>query len=248
MGIIKCRECGKMVSTEAIACPGCGAKPKKKIGVLGVFGIVLGSLFVIGVIGNLTESWNCTRKAANQTPSPSTTRPPSPPKPALTAAQHISDAKAALADGYTPNEDPTKRSWGNLTKAEKHILAIDKFADEQQKIEAGGILNEIERRKSEINRIAPIVAARLMVEQRKSLIPKLDRIFLDAGMDVEVLLEGEGQNILRLKYILWSRPLVHKFTKGGDMSQGSFLSNMKKAGFKEVHFDDKRDFDQYDEF
>ncbi|MCL2297776.1 MAG: zinc ribbon domain-containing protein [Proteobacteria bacterium] len=29
MALIQCHECGKDVSTEAVACPGCGAKPKQ---------------------------------------------------------------------------------------------------------------------------------------------------------------------------------------------------------------------------
>lgn len=35
MALIKCKECGSEVSTEAKACPKCGVKPPKKVGLLG---------------------------------------------------------------------------------------------------------------------------------------------------------------------------------------------------------------------
>ena len=36
MALTKCRECGKEVSTAASACPHCGAKQKRKVGIVGV--------------------------------------------------------------------------------------------------------------------------------------------------------------------------------------------------------------------
>ncbi len=83
------------------------------------------------------------------------------------------------------------------------------------------------------------------VQQREDMGKKMDRVFLNQGMDVEVILEGNMKDILTLKYVLWSRPLVYKFTNGGDMSDGSFLSNLKKAGFKSVNFDNKYDYRVY---
>lgn len=43
MAMIKCEECGAQVSTEAKACPSCGAKPKKPTSrlALGIAGLVL---------------------------------------------------------------------------------------------------------------------------------------------------------------------------------------------------------------
>ena len=36
MALQKCRECGEQVSSQAKACPSCGAKPKKRIGLGGI--------------------------------------------------------------------------------------------------------------------------------------------------------------------------------------------------------------------
>lgn len=41
MALIKCRECGKEISSDAKACPHCGAKPKTGIGCGPVLGIIL---------------------------------------------------------------------------------------------------------------------------------------------------------------------------------------------------------------
>ncbi|MDI1278511.1 tetratricopeptide repeat protein [Methylobacter sp.] len=53
MAIIKCHECGNEVSSEANACPKCGATPKKN---LSGKEIVLGLIFGIGVIGWLVST------------------------------------------------------------------------------------------------------------------------------------------------------------------------------------------------
>jgi hypothetical protein len=47
MALIKCEECNREISSEAKACPNCGAKPKKPVGWLGyaVGAIVLVSIF-----------------------------------------------------------------------------------------------------------------------------------------------------------------------------------------------------------
>lgn len=45
MALIKCHECGSEVSTEAAACPRCGAKPKRNASPLFIF--ILASLFFV---------------------------------------------------------------------------------------------------------------------------------------------------------------------------------------------------------
>ena len=49
MALVKCKECGSQVSTKAACCPTCGAKIKKKVGILGW----LFALFVV-----LPVAWN----------------------------------------------------------------------------------------------------------------------------------------------------------------------------------------------
>jgi hypothetical protein len=42
-----------------------------------------------------------------------------------------------------------------------------------------------------------------------------------------------------------SKAVVHKFTDAGSMREGSFLSNVQKAGFRRVTFSDGYDFGIY---
>ncbi len=46
MALVKCKECGSEVSTEAKACPKCGAKVPKKVGLLGWIAVLFVGVFV----------------------------------------------------------------------------------------------------------------------------------------------------------------------------------------------------------
>lgn len=63
MSVKPCHECGNQVSTEAKACPHCGAKPKKPTSILN---LVLVSLIGFAVI-------QCTMTSNNTTPRPAKT-------------------------------------------------------------------------------------------------------------------------------------------------------------------------------
>lgn len=78
-------------------------------------------------------------QAAQAAPSPSLT---------LTAAQHLSEAKRALADSYKPNKDPQKAQWGEVAAAKWHLKAIGATAAEYR--EAQELLREVARRERQI--------------------------------------------------------------------------------------------------
>lgn len=73
MALIKCHECGHETSDTAKACPGCGAKPKKKISVVGW---IVAALFTVIV-------FRCTA-----------TQVSAPPKAEKTPDQIAAEAKA----------------------------------------------------------------------------------------------------------------------------------------------------------
>jgi hypothetical protein len=77
--------------------------------------------------------------AAQPAPSPSLT---------LTSAQHLSEARRALADGYKPNKDPQKAQWGEVAAAKWHLKAIGATAAEYR--EAQELLREVARRERQI--------------------------------------------------------------------------------------------------
>lgn len=60
MALIKCHECGHETSDTANACPRCGAKPKKKIG---VFGWIVAALFTVIVVRCTAEQVSAPPKA-----------------------------------------------------------------------------------------------------------------------------------------------------------------------------------------
>lgn len=52
MAVVKCKECGNQVSTKAKACPACGAKPAKRVGVLGWLFVLLVVLPIAWRVGS----------------------------------------------------------------------------------------------------------------------------------------------------------------------------------------------------
>ena len=52
MALIKCQECGREISSAAKACPQCGAKNPKRAGFGEVLLVIIGAVFVLGVIGS----------------------------------------------------------------------------------------------------------------------------------------------------------------------------------------------------
>src|SRR6266566_9875583 len=86
MALIKCKECGKEISSKSAACPGCGAPVKAKTnfaaGCLALVGIVV-------LIGILSSVWQ----------KHSSTSPGSSPQPSATPAEYkVGDA---IVVGYT---------------------------------------------------------------------------------------------------------------------------------------------------
>lgn len=82
MALVKCKECGNQVSTEAKACPTCGAKPPRKTGlwtwVIAIFfGFVVFSIIGGGGGGSSTDGVTATTAAP----------PPDPRKVAMDAVK-----------------------------------------------------------------------------------------------------------------------------------------------------------------
>lgn len=72
-----------------------------------------------------------------------------------------------------------------------------------------------------------------MLGLRKLYIKETENKLLDQGYDCYLSLLGKKQNELQIKFILMSRPVVHKMSKDPD-----FISTISKIGFTKVHFTD----------
>jgi len=93
---------------------------------------------------------------AASTPQPSPSATAEPRQVSSEAAEHLSKAKKALADGYKPvGKD---RSWGRVSDAKASLLLI-RPADKEYP-EAKKLLKEVERRELEIEKSAKAVAAK----------------------------------------------------------------------------------------
>ncbi len=230
MALQNCHECGKEVSTNADKCPNCGAPVKKpflqkKIGCLGAIVIVI----LFAAIASLFDS---------KTPQTSTP-PQSPPQKTqtddsfikMTAKEHLEAAQKSLSDGYKPNKDPMKTTWGHVTDARKHLEAIKQNDSEYS--DAKKLMTEVVRREKEIEKASAIIAKKFMIEQRETLAKRMEREYLSKGMDVDVILSGSEKTTIKLQYVLFNRPFVYKLTNETDV-----LENLKKAGFKKVILSD----------
>jgi hypothetical protein len=87
--------------------------------VLGALAVFAGLLWVVAISSQSQHSTTPTPAPQAQSLA-STSLPPAAPVAQtldLTSAQHLSEAKRALADGYKPNKDPQKTSWGRRRRA-----------------------------------------------------------------------------------------------------------------------------------
>lgn len=79
--------------------------------------------------------------------SPAAQPAPTAQSLALTTAQHLSEAKRALTDGYRPDKDPQKAKWGEVAAAKWHLKAIGAGTPEYR--EAQELLKEVARREKQ---------------------------------------------------------------------------------------------------
>lgn len=150
-----CPRCGRTNSTANSFCAGCGASfSSQKQGsgwkvFFGAFALFVGIIWAAAIFTRTTPP--APSSASPQTQSllsPSTTPATAGQSTALTSTQHLAEAKRALADGYKPDKDPKKASWGNVTAAKWHLNAISSGAAEYR--EAQELLKEVARRERQI--------------------------------------------------------------------------------------------------
>lgn len=151
-----CPQCGRSNPNTNSFCAGCGANLSSRTNgngwkvFFGVFALFAGIVWAAAIFTKTTPS---------SAPPAATTRPqsllgsnatpdPATQSPTLTSAQHLAEAKRALADGYKADKDPKKASWGNVTTAKWHLSAIG--AKDAEYREAQGLLKEVARREKQI--------------------------------------------------------------------------------------------------
>jgi hypothetical protein len=149
-----CPHCGHSNFNTATFCAACRARvgssgkgSKVLIAALAVF--FVGLLWAAaGYKVSTTPTTIPPQALSTQIPSNTSNLQPAPASLDLTSAQHLAEARRALADGYRPNKDPKKAAWGEVTVARWHLKAIGSGAPEYA--EAQELLKEVVKREKQI--------------------------------------------------------------------------------------------------
>ncbi len=100
---------------------------------------------------------------------------------------------------------------------------------------AARAVRRLERCRKKIERDLTRGLATVMKKQREEYASRLERVFLDEGMDIRV---RAGGTTLKLTFVLFNRAWAHKLTDGGSMAPGSVLGTSEGLGFRRVVFSD----------
>ena len=224
MALIKCHECGSEVSTEATACPKCGAKPKAHFGersgsVTAITWVIALLVVLLVLLAEVGEHGLEKAKRENETAA-HTALPP------ITYQQRIALAQQAL------------RKWRSLGKTDSlpEQSAIDLKKEEMADIPRNASeYGDAKRTLDDIIAYEKLVQPRrdaLRVAVRKSLAQTVQHEMLMKNMDATVTAEGTENRRLRIRYILVGAPLAEQL-----QTDGAFLSRCREAGFKSVVLD-----------
>jgi hypothetical protein len=107
--------------------------------------------------------------------------------------------------------------------------------------EASKILDGITKAENDGEKAMQAALAKAVADDsdsRTSYAKEIERSFLQAGYDVSVAVSGPKATILRLRYVLFSRPLVYKLTTDSYGKETGLLDTCRKLGFQKIIFTD----------
>jgi hypothetical protein len=157
-----CPRCGRPSPSGNSYCANCGASLSSRSGgkgwklFFGAFAIFVGLLWGVAIFtrpgpasqpAGASQSQTLLGSGANTTGAPAA-QPTPQPALTLTSAQHLAEAKRALAEGYKPDKDPQKAKWGEVATAKWHLKTIGAAAAEYR--EAQELLKEVARRERQM--------------------------------------------------------------------------------------------------
>lgn len=145
----------------------------------------------------------------------------------MTAAKRVVGSKSSC---NTPLQ--IANAWKDLQKV-KH--------DDPEWKQASILASRLERCRTRAERDLTNGLKQVMIAQRTATAERMERLFLDRGLDVHVALRGRSKSTIELRYVLMSRPLVHQLTESGSLRDGAFLRNLQDIGFRKVIFSDGYD-------
>jgi Protein of unknown function (DUF3761) len=158
-----CPNCGRANPSVNSFCAGCGANLSSQVKgngwkvLFGTLALFVGIVWAAAIYTRTPSTSPVTPTQPQSLVSSNATPNSAPQSLTLTSAQQLAEAKRALADGYKPNKDPKKTSWGEVAAAKWHLKTIDTSAAEYQ--EAQELLKEVARREKQIELMAKQPAA-----------------------------------------------------------------------------------------
>jgi len=145
----------------------------------------------------------------------------------MAPAEHLNEARNALADGYKLNADPTKTVWGRIGDARKHLGAI--MPESSQYIMAQGLIHKVTLREKHVKYVCANVANQLMIKQREMLAKELEQYYQNKGILIDIELGGPDKASIKLMCPLFCETSIDRI-----VDETMFFTYLKKAGFNKV--------------
>lgn len=129
MAMTTCKECGKQVSTEARACPHCGAAAPAKKKAKGGIGKWLLIVFAIGVVAAILPKQDKAPPVASAPQKAPTVRAAEPPKAAAPSEEKLTEGQQKALDEIKAHSarldklaTDSREQWDAETKADAKLL------------------------------------------------------------------------------------------------------------------------------
>ncbi|QSV44915.1 hypothetical protein [Geobacter benzoatilyticus] len=123
---------------------------------------------------------------------------------------------------------------GDMGEANRLFRDIPKDSPEYKKAQA--LYDEWRAKKAKADKDAARIAKRIGAVNRKKFAKEYERQLLDKGMDAYVSTQGKESSTLKIKWVLVSRPLVHKM-----INDENVVENLRSLGFTKLVMSDGYD-------
>jgi hypothetical protein len=145
----------------------------------------------------------------------------------MTPAEHLDEARRALADGYKVDANPVKTIWGRVGDARKHLEEIQSGCPQYKA--AQSLLHATLLRERRIDHMCLNVANQVMVRQREMLAHELEQHYKGRGLLIDIELSGPDKTLMKLMC-----PVVREAAIDKIADETNFFDYLKEAGFKRV--------------
>jgi hypothetical protein len=149
----------------------------------------------------------------------------------MTSAEHLDEARRALADGYKADANPLKTIWGRVGDARKHLEEIGPGCPQYKA--AQSLLQATLLREKRIDHICVNVANQVMVKQREMLAHELEQHYKGRGLLIDIELSGPDKTLMKLIC-----PVIRETSIDRIADETNFFDYLKEAGFKRVVMSD----------